>query len=100
MCRIFNIFKKKVTIIEPIHIEQSTVVFDVNRFNTWFNEPDNGAVYAHSGIFLRTDKLSLHHIHEYIRNTFNKETYQFYELKESECYQFKKSIIADWKLKK
>ena len=98
MCRILNLFRKKINIIE-IFIEQESIVFCIDNFNKWFNDPENGSVYAHPGIFLRTDKLSLQHILEYIRNTYNKETYEYYQLKESVCYQFKKSIVADWNSK-
>jgi hypothetical protein len=42
------------------------VIFNINTFNEWFNDKDNNAVYAHSGIFLRLDKLSESHIKDYI----------------------------------
>jgi hypothetical protein len=54
-------FKKKVTFVPKKY-----VLFNVETFNTWFNDKDNGAVYANSGIFLRTDKLSISHIEDYL----------------------------------
>jgi hypothetical protein len=47
-------------------VPKKYVIFNVETFNTWFNDPHNEAVYAHAGIFLRLDKLSISHIHDYI----------------------------------
>jgi len=41
-------------------------IFNVDVFNEWFNDKENGAVYANSGIFLRLDKLSISHIEDYL----------------------------------
>ena len=56
-----NIFKR-----EPKFVPKKYVLFNVNTFNEWFNDKDNGSTYANSGIFLRTDKLSVDHIEEYL----------------------------------
>lgn len=56
-----SIFKKKATFVP-----RKYVLFNVETFNTWFNSRDNEAVYAHSGIFLRLDKLSESHIKDYL----------------------------------
>jgi hypothetical protein len=59
----FNfLFKKK----DPEFIPKRYVLFNVDTFNTWFNDKDNDAVYANSGIFLRLDKLSESHIKDYL----------------------------------
>jgi hypothetical protein len=47
-----------------------SIIYNVENFNIWFNDPNNGATYAHSGIFLRTDKLSLSHVSEYLKLCF------------------------------
>jgi hypothetical protein len=39
----------------------SMLFFNVDNFNKWFNDPNNKAVYANTGIFLRLDKLSESH---------------------------------------
>jgi hypothetical protein len=56
-----SIFKKKATFAPKKY-----VLFNVDTFNTWFNDKYNDAVYAHSGIFLRLDKLSESHIEDYL----------------------------------
>ena len=42
-------------------------ILNVNLFNIWFNEPKDKSIYAHPGIFLRTDKLDGGHIDDYIK---------------------------------
>jgi hypothetical protein len=56
-----SIFKKTATFIPKKY-----GLFNVETFNTWFNDKYNDAVYAHSGIFLRVDKLSESHIKDYL----------------------------------
>lgn len=56
-----SIFKKKVTFTPKKY-----VLFNVDTFNTWFNDKHNDAVYATPGIFLRVDKLSISHIEDYL----------------------------------
>lgn len=46
------------------------IIFNVDNFNIWFKHPDNNAVYANEGIFLRTDKLSESHITDYLRKSY------------------------------
>jgi hypothetical protein len=88
-----NFFKKKerIVIIIPTYI-----VFNVNNFNLWFNEPNNKAVYAHSGIFLRLDKLSEAHIHDYLDKCYG------YDQNVIDGYSdvirvFYDSVKANWK---
>lgn len=57
-----------------ITIDES-IIFNVDNFNNWFNDPKNGATYAHSGIFLRLDKLSESHIKEYLKNVYNIDNF-------------------------
>jgi hypothetical protein len=69
MKKLLDFFKKK-KIIEPIEMPSEDVVFNVDNFNKWFNDPNNNAIYAHSGIFLRLDKLSETHIIDYIEKCY------------------------------
>lgn len=66
---ILNIFKKK-KVVESIEIPSEEVVFNVDNFNNWFNDPNNNAVYANPGIFLRLDKLSDSHIMDYLEKCY------------------------------
>ena len=54
------------------------IIFDVDNFNIWFNDPDNGAAYAHKGIFLRLDKLSDSHIDEYLLSRWGLDNGSFF----------------------
>lgn len=73
--------KSIITIHKNIKIPEESVVFNVDNFNEWFNDKDNGATYAHSGIFLRTDKLSDQHIEEYMKNCYGIDNFgPFYGL--------------------
>ena len=56
-------------IIKPFPVP-SYIIFNVDNFNAWFNAPDNGATYAHPGIFLRLDKLSDSHIKDYLEKCY------------------------------
>jgi hypothetical protein len=58
---ITEMFKKK-----PTFVPKKYVIFNVDTFNTWFNDKANNAVYANPGIFLRLDKLSISHIEDYL----------------------------------
>lgn len=51
---------------EVTFVPRKYTIFNVDVFNEWFNDKDNGAVYANSGIFLRLDKLSISHIEDYL----------------------------------
>ena len=53
------------------HSENEDIIFNVDSFNDWFNDPNNNAVYAHEGIFLRLDKLSEGHIDDYLLKRYN-----------------------------
>ena len=57
MKKFLDFFKKEKPVEKEIPSED--VVFNVDNFNKWFNDPNNNAVYANTGIFLRLDKLSV-----------------------------------------
>lgn len=71
-----------------------SLVFDVDRFNEWFNDKDNGATYAHSGIYLRLDKLSLSHVTEYLYNEWGLELSGDYTY--DQANEFFLNIRSDW----
>jgi hypothetical protein len=56
-----SIFKKKATFVPKKY-----VLFNVETFNTWFNDKHNDSVYTNPGIFLRLDKLYISHIKDYL----------------------------------
>lgn len=49
----------------------NNIIYDVENFNRWFKDPHNNAIYAHSGIYLRVDKLSHGHVIDYIQKVYN-----------------------------
>lgn len=70
-------------------------ILSVKNFNDWFNSPKDASIYAHPGIFLRTDKLSSHHINDYIKMT----TYGYLEyadFDENKMHSFYDKIRKDW----
>lgn len=92
----FKFFTKIVTIIEPFEVP-TFIMFDVNNFNTWFNDTGNRAVYAHSGIFLRTDKLSQSQIDDYLLKCYGIEYNSMRYLKYgTELTDFISEIRFDW----
>lgn len=84
-----NLFKKKAKFVPKKY-----VIFNVDTFNTWFNDPYNEAVYAHSGIFLRLDKLSISHIEDYIVKChgLNLSDWNIHQ----DIQNFYEEIRADW----
>lgn len=92
MKNFLDFFKKKNIIPEDI-------VINVDNFNTWFNDLNNGAIYAHPGIFLRIDKLSESQVLDYIKKSYNKDTYEFYKDKYYLTQSLYTRIIYDWKHK-
>ncbi len=59
---------------ELYNLAQSGVfdsLLNVKKFNNWFNSPKDKEMYAHPGIFLRTDKLSQHHFDDFIKMSTN-----------------------------
>jgi hypothetical protein len=68
MKKFLDFFKKKVE--KTIEIPSEDVVFNLDNFNKWFNDPNNNAVYSNPGIFLRLDKLSESHILDYMEKCY------------------------------
>jgi hypothetical protein len=88
-----SIIGKKVT-KKVIPLEE--IIFNVVNFNIWFNHKDNLAVYAHPGIFLRLDKLSVSHIQDYLLKCYGIKS----EVFPSEIiYNFMEDIRTDWMYK-
>ena len=87
MNKFWKIFTKEVVKPHPV---LESIVYDVNNFNTWFCDPNNNANYAHRGIFLRTDKLSISHVEDYL-----KKCYGITESSYSENYKFLEKITKD-----
>lgn len=84
-----NIFKKKATFVP-----RKYVLFNVETFNTWFNDKYNDAVYAHSGIFLRVDKLSESQIKDYLIKCHGLELSNW-DIEE-DIRNFYEEIRKDW----
>jgi len=64
-----NIYKKIKIVDDKMWSYIATpceTIFNVTNFNNWFCDPNNNAVYAHSGIYGRCDKLSIAHIEDYM----------------------------------
>jgi hypothetical protein len=74
------------------------IIFNVDNFNIWFNHKDNGAQYAHPGIFLRVDKLSESHITDYLLKCYDVENPDFLFSKPANemISEFQKEIRKDW----
>jgi hypothetical protein len=90
-----NIFTTKKE--ETKFVPKKYVLFNIETFNTWFNDKDNGAIYAHSGIFLRTDKLSIKQIEDYLLKCHNVLVSDF-DFSE-DIQKFYKEILTDWRNK-
>ena len=78
------------------------IIFNVDNFNIWFRHPDNGAEYAHEGIYLRTDKLSESQVTDYLRKSYGLINGGFlfskpYREMISDLY---KAVQKDWQNKK
>lgn len=86
---------------EPVNIASEEEVFNVDTFNEWFNDDNNGAIYANKGIFLRTDKLSESQILDYILKRWGKDTYDVYskDNKHYLIYAFYTQISYNWRQK-
>lgn len=84
-----SIFKKKATFVP-----RKYVLFNVETFNTWFNDKYNDAVYANSGIFLRVDKLSESQIKDYLIKCHGLELSNW-DIEE-DIRNFYEEIRKDW----
>ena len=73
------------------------IIFDVKNFNTWFCHPDNGAVYANKGIFLRLDKLSDSHIYDYLKKCYGIDSSVNFSISVDRLVRnFYNDIRLDW----
>jgi hypothetical protein len=78
--------------------DNEEIIFNVDNFNDWFNDPNNNAVYANEGIFLRLDKLSESHIDDYLLKKYKLDNGAFLFSKPyvSMKMDFHREIIKDW----
>ena len=80
-------------IIKPFPVP-TYIIWNIENFNNWFNNPDNNAVYANPGIFLRTDKLSVSHVLDYMEKCYGIVQSEAY--KEHDVYAFTDLVRKDW----
>ena len=102
MKKFLDFFKKKEKVTEPIEIPSEDIIFNVDNFNKWFNDPNNNAVYAHTGIFLRLDKLSDSHITDYMEKCYgikDGETFLWSQPLFKIISEFIDRIREDWRNK-
>lgn len=73
-------------------------LFVVDNFNKWFNAPKPSHIYAHSGIFGRTDKLSGGHFVDYIASfgLTALESQAFYDDNNRRFVEFHREVEQDW----
>lgn len=74
-------------------------ILNVEDFNDWFCNNKDKEIYAHPGIFLRLDKLSQHHIQDFISVKSNGMIHYEY-FGERKLIDFEKEISKDWRKKK
>lgn len=95
----FNFLKKEV--VKPFQVPEY-IVFNIENFNNWFNDKNNNAVYAHPGIFLRTDKLSESHITDYLEKCYGitkKDNIIWSESRGELIRKFYNELRNDWRNK-
>lgn len=73
-------------------------LFNVDSFNRWFNAPKPKHIYAHSGIFGRTDKLSGSHFVDYVASfgLQQLEAKAFYDDNYKRFVKFQDEVRNDW----
>lgn len=95
MNKFWEIFKK--VKIKPIEFKPCPVpdyiIYNVENFNNWYNATDNNAEYAHKGIFLRLDKLSISQVNDYIVKCYGIISILEYQ----KDIEFLKEIQKDWR---
>lgn len=80
-------------------IPNEDVIFNVDNFNEWFCDPNNNAVYANKGIFLRVDKLSDAQVIDYLEKKYGIENggpFLWSKPTWSMISDFIKDIRKDW----
>jgi len=83
-------------------LPDESVIFNVDAFNEWFCDNNNGAVYANAGIFLRLDKFEESQIVEYLKTKWNIKSVdcvKWSKSAEEMVYIFYKEIRKDWNKK-
>ena len=76
------------------------IIFNVDNFNIWFNDPNNQAVYANHGIFLRIDKLGDAIIFDYIYKCYGIEAggpFLWTKPVNTMVARFYDQVCVDWK---
>jgi hypothetical protein len=89
-------------LVFELNLPDEVEIFDVDKFNDWFCDPNNGATYAHIGIFLRLDKLGEYHIFEYLENRYgikNGGPFLWSKPTIEMLGDFEKEIREDWRNK-
>lgn len=73
-------------------------LFVVDNFNRWFNAPKPKEIYAHSGIFGRTDKLCTQNFYDYVASfgLTKSEAVGFVEENHKKFYEFQEEVRTDW----
>lgn len=73
-------------------------LFEVDYFNRWFNAPKPKHIYAHSGIFGRTDKLSGQHFVDYVASFGLQplEAQAFYDENHKQFTKFQDAVRDNW----
>lgn len=77
-------------------------IINIDNFNKWFNDPNKDPeIYAHSGIFLRLDKLSEGHFNDYFLSCEGIDDLNHFkeELTFNEYYDFENAVRKDWREK-
>ena len=86
---------------EEVEVEiNDEEVFNVENFNNWWNDTSKPIdIYAHPGIFLRTDKLSQHHFESYFESCGIKDGREFIECDMDNWHKYKifeDEVRKDW----
>jgi hypothetical protein len=100
MKKFLDLFRNKEKEVKKEYDED--VVFNVDNFNKWFNDPNNKAVYANPGIFLRLDKLSESHIKDYLEKShgiFDSDDFKWSVKINILIYKLYNEVRKDWRNK-
>jgi len=90
------IFEKEDKIKRTFHSPMFySVIFNVKNFNKWFKDNKDENIYAHAGIYLRTDKLSRGHINAYL-GVITNGMLSIKDFDELEIIRFEDKIRESW----
>ena len=90
---LFKLFKRKEN---PETVKFKMTMLDVFDFNDWFCENKNPDIYAHKGIYLRLDKLSNHHVTDYLKDRHKLSDEVINKIDYTLLYSFINMIRLDW----